>query len=188
MFKNSKGIKMNLIWRFFWVMIFSRFGKTLVRLDESTIFFRVLPTDIDFLLHMNNGRYFSLLDLARIDFCIRNRTLPILRKNKIYAVAASEMIRFKKSLNLFQRFKIVTRLIGWDNKFFYFTHYFKRNNDLYALCLVKGCFLHKEKGTLNPNDVIKLTGHTESSPVLPDWVKHWQQADREFNNETMRTS
>ena len=178
---------MNLIWRFFWVMIFSRFAKPITGLAESSIRFRVLPTDVDFLLHMNNGRYFSLLDLARIDFCIRNRSLPILRKNKIYAVAASEMIRFKKSLDLFQRFDIMTRLIGWDSKFFYFTHHFKKNGEVYALCLVKGCFLHKEKGTLNPNDVIKLIGYTESSPILPHWVKHWQEADREFNHETMRT-
>ena len=175
---------MNLMWRFLWVLIFSRFRKPITGLRESTIYFRVLPTDVDFLMHMNNGRYFSLLDLARLDFSIRNQSVSVLRKNKIYAVAASEMIRFKKSLDLFQRFKIVTRLIGWDNKFFYFTHHFKKNGKVYALCLVKGCFLHKQKGTLNPNDVIKLTGHTEPSPTLPAWVKHWQHADREFHLET----
>lgn len=178
---------MNLIWRFLWVMLFSRFSSELKGLSESSISFRVLPTDIDLLLHMNNGRYFSLLDLARIDFSIRNQSLPILRKNKIYAVAASEMIRFRKSLNLFQQFEIITRLVGWDNKFFYFTHHFVKNDEVYALCLVKGCFLHKKSGSLNPHDVLKLTGYLNPSPALPDWIKHWQQADSEFYKESMRT-
>lgn len=177
---------MNLLWRFLWVMIFSRFAKPITTLTETVINFRVLPTDVDLLFHMNNGRYFSLLDLARINFTIRSKAMPILRRNKIYAVAASEMIRFKKSLNLFQKFQVHTRLIGWDEKFFYFLHKFKVKQELYALCLVKGCFLHKQNGTLNANDVIKLTGYSQPSPPLPDWVKHWQHADREFYTENIK--
>src|SRR5690348_8261743 len=100
---------MNLFWRFLRIILFSRFSSHLGLFDESSIFFRVLPTDIDVLMHMNNGRYLSLLDLARVDFMIRNKVFPILKQHKIYPVVASEMIRFKKSIGLFKRFEVSTR-------------------------------------------------------------------------------
>ena len=176
---------MNLLWRCLLVMFFSKFSKSLDIFEESTISFRVLPTDIDFLLHMNNGRYFSLMDLARINAVIRNNIYTVLRRHKIYAVAASEMIRFKKSLNLFKRFHITTRLIAWDNKFFYVVHYFKRRDEIYALSLVKGCFVQEKKGVINPARVLEFAGSHASSPPLPEWVKHWQVADRDFHDMSM---
>ena len=178
---------MNLIWRFLWVILFSKFETPVHLFDESSIHFRVLPTDVDLLWHMNNGRYFSLMDLARLNFTIRNKIFPLLRKNKIYAVAASEMIRFKKSLDLFHRFEIKTKLLGWDNKFFYIAHYFKKQNKIYAISLVKGCFLHKKTGLLNPNHVLSLIGHLHTSPSLPEWVKNWQSADQDFHDETLKS-
>ena len=174
---------MNLIWRTIWVLLTSRFGSKVNLFDVSSITFRVLPTDVDFLWHMNNGRYFSLMDLARFNFTIRNNALPLLRKNKIFAVAASEMIRFKKSLNLFQKFQITTQLLGWDHRFFYIAHCFKSKGNLYALALVKGCFVNKSNGTLDPHKVLTLLGHQEISPPLPEWVKQWQTADHSFHQE-----
>ena len=109
---------MNLIWRLLWTILFSRFSKPLGLFDEGSTTFCVLFTDVDVLLHMNNGRYFSLMDLARINFMIRNKAFYTLKKHRIYPVVASEMIRFKKSLNLFQYFQLTTRIIGWDENSF----------------------------------------------------------------------
>ena len=35
-------------------------------LEESRVAFRVLPTDCDINLHMNNGRYLSFMNLGRL--------------------------------------------------------------------------------------------------------------------------
>src|SRR5438105_6905615 len=99
---------MNLIWRFIWILIISKFQPPTDLFSINSTTFRVLPTDVDVLLHINNGRYFSLMDIARINVMIRSNMMRILQKHKIYGVVASEMMRFKKSIRLFQRFTLTS--------------------------------------------------------------------------------
>jgi acyl-CoA thioesterase FadM len=40
-------------------------------LGESVVRFRVWPGDLDFNLHMNNGRYLTLMGLGRLDLMAR---------------------------------------------------------------------------------------------------------------------
>lgn len=177
---------MNLIWRLLWVILFSRFSPTVTLFDKSYVHFRVLPTDVDVLLHMNNGRYFSFLDLARIDFMIRNKTFAILKKQKIYGVVASEMIRFRRSINLFKRFQISTQLLGWDNNFFYILHYFTNGAQVCALSSVKICFLHHSRGRIMTKEILALLGVPDQAKEMPTWVKDWQAVDRDFYNFSKR--
>ena len=175
---------MNLLWRFLYTVLFSRFFKPLSLFDEGSIFFRVYPTDADLLFHMNNGRYFSFMDLGRINLMVRNKTYAIMRTNGLYPVVASEMIRFKKSVNLFKRFELTTKLIGWDEKFFYLVQHFKVKNEVYVLGLVKACFLNHKHKRVNTSELLSLIGNPD--PIeMPDWVKDWQRADQEFHDETM---
>ena len=44
-------------------------------LESSNCNFRVLPTDLDVNLHMNNGRFLQIMDLARIDWLLRTGIL-----------------------------------------------------------------------------------------------------------------
>lgn len=179
---------MNLMWRFLWTFLFSRFAPKVDIFSECSTTFRVLPTDIDMLWHMNNGRYFSLMDIARLDFLLRCGFFSVFSKNKIYPVVASEMIRFKKSLNLFQSFQLTTRIMGWDDKFFYIEHHFKRNDEIYALSLIKSCFLRKSGGPVSSNVVANLLGIKHASPPLPEWIIEWQRAEQSFFTETNKNS
>lgn len=104
-----------------------RFRSSLRMTDLCVTPFRVWPTDLDVLLHMNNGKYFSLMDIARTDLMIRAKTLKILSSKGIYPVVASESIKFKKSLNPFKKFEIQTQVLGWDDKNFYLKQDFKVN-------------------------------------------------------------
>ena len=45
----------------------SRFGKRIGHYDVAYTRFRVLPTDLDILRHMNNGVYLSIFDVGRFD-------------------------------------------------------------------------------------------------------------------------
>jgi hypothetical protein len=65
-----------------------------------------LPTDIDLLMHMNNGRYASLFDLGRFDLLIRTGIWDAMNARDWYAVVASESVTFRKSLELWQRFTV----------------------------------------------------------------------------------
>jgi acyl-CoA thioesterase FadM len=174
----------NLIWRFIWTLLFSRFSSPVGFFDEGTTDYVVLPTDIDVLKHMNNGRYFSLMDLARIEFMIRNKFYYKLKQYKIYPVIASEMIRFKKSLLLFQRFQLTTRILGWDDKFFYIIHYFKKDNEVYALSVIKARMLQQTGNAISPQELLALVDFPQTSPQLPSWLNNWGQADQAFYDET----
>lgn len=176
---------MNLLWRFIYILLFSRFNTPTQFMHEGSTRFRVLPTDIDVLLHLNNGRYFSLMDLARINFMIRNGIFAKLKKHHIYPVVASEMIRFKKSLPLFSAFAITTQLLGWDNKFFYIRHTVKRHGEIYAFALMKACFLTKNGTAITTADVLHYADITENSPPLPSWVHTWMDAEQTFYHETL---
>ena len=74
--------------------------------------FITLPTDLDINRHMNNGVYFSIMDVARFDMLVRNGVWQMMRDNGWYPVVASETVTFRKSLSLWQRFTIESRLVG----------------------------------------------------------------------------
>ena len=81
----------------------------------TTIRLTTLPTDIDILRHMNNGRYLSLFDLGRWDLLVRTGMSDVMKKQNWYAVVSAETITFRKSLELWQRFDVESRLLGHDD-------------------------------------------------------------------------
>ena len=91
---------MNLWLRLLSLFCFSWFRERCDILGPCLTPFRVLPSDLDVLGHMNNGKYLSLLDLARTDIMIRSGVLPQLIKRQWYPVLAAETIAFKSSLKL----------------------------------------------------------------------------------------
>jgi len=88
--------------------------------------FVVWPPDLDVLMHVNNGVYLSMLDVARVDLLLRAGVAKRLRRAGIYPVVAAETIRFRRSLELFQTFDVETTVLGWDDKAFIIQHHFLR--------------------------------------------------------------
>ncbi|MGV8852503.1 MAG: acyl-CoA thioesterase, partial [Rhodoglobus sp.] len=91
---------MNLIFRTILHRILSPRRSPLGVRDVGTMSLRVLPTDIDVLRHMNNGVYFSIMDLGRMDLLIRAGSWQKLSAKGYYPVMANETISFRKSLDL----------------------------------------------------------------------------------------
>jgi acyl-CoA thioesterase FadM len=108
-----------MIWRTLWIFIKKRFLPK-SELNETTQYsMRVLPTDLDLLLHVNNGIYFSLMDFGRWDMVFRNCLYDACSKKGWYAVVAGETIKFKKSLKLWDKFTQHTNIVGHDEKNFF---------------------------------------------------------------------
>ena len=105
---------MNLFLRLIWLAVAGRFRRAVSALGPCRTPFRVWPSDLDVLRHVNNGVYFSLMDVARVDLIRRAGLFGKLRERGWYPVALAETIQFRRSLTLFQRFDIVTRVLGWD--------------------------------------------------------------------------
>lgn len=170
---------MNLFIRLLWVSIVARFRAPCEPLGACITRFSVWPTDLDVLRHMNNGRYFSIMDLGRVDLLIRSGMLRLIRQAGYWPVIAAETIRFRRSLKLFERFDVETRVIGWDEKAFLMQQRFLRRNkrsgvvDVLAEGVVRARFVSKQ-GTVPAADFLALLGQQDTlSPELPEWVAQW---------------
>ena len=108
------------------VLFLSRRKPDLGHYDIARTNFITLPTDLDINRHMNNGVYFSIMDVARFDMLVRNGVWRAFRSKGWYPVVASETITFRKSLSLWQRFTIESKLLGYDDRAVYIEQRFVR--------------------------------------------------------------
>ncbi|WII73459.1 thioesterase family protein [Bdellovibrio sp. 22V] len=168
---------MNLFFRLLHILLFSKFRSKVDVLQECATPFRVWPTDLDVLRHMNNGVYLSLQDLARVDYMIRAGAAEVIEKNGWYPVVASETIRFRRSLKLFQSFELCTRLLSWDEKYLYLEHKFVSKGEVIALGMIRARFLSKKGGLVAPQDLLKALNLQLSAPSFPEHLESWISAD-----------
>ncbi len=134
---------------------------------------RVIPTDLDVLGHMNNGIYFSLMDLGRLDLLVRAGAWKKLSAVGFYPVMVNETISFRKSLQPWQRFVLETRLVGVDERAVYVEQRFTVNGEVYASAMTRGRFLKKSGGTVSVAELAELLVLNVSGFTPPAWVSEW---------------
>lgn len=169
---------MNMWIRAIRVVIASLFRKKLDPLGVSKVGFVVSPLDIDVNLHMNNGRYLTIMDLGRIDLMVRNGLGRVCIKRKWRPVVASATIRFFRPLPPFARFTVVTRLLGWDKQFVFIEQRFERNGRLASAAVVKGVLLAGGGRKVAPDEVVSAAGYEGEPPVIPTHVWAWMEWDK----------
>ena len=167
---------MNLWLRFIIVLLRALRRARLHPLDESVIELRVWPGDLDINGHMNNGRYLTVMDLGRTDLIARNGLGRVALSRKWRPLVGSAMIRFRRPLKPFQRYRLCSRIVCWDDKWFYLQQRFTCADTLIAVALVKG-LLRGRDGNIPTARVITVLGLTESSPAMPPVITLWQQSE-----------
>lgn len=177
---------MNLVLRLLYVLLRALRGPRLRALDESVVPLRVLPSDLDTNLHLNNGRYLTLMDLGRVDLLVRMGVVGEMRRRRWGAVVASAAIRFRRPLNLFQRFELRSRLLCWDDRWFYMEQRFVRAGDTAAVAIVKARFMAADGRRLSPAEVVAATEHAMESPPMPAGVRAWVQAEERIQSDVQR--
>ncbi|WP_186059515.1 thioesterase family protein [Burkholderia gladioli] len=168
---------MNLLLRLCLVFLLSRRRRRLHILDTCVTPFRVWPNDLDMLRHMTNGRYFAILDLARVDLLLRSRVWQRVNAQRWYPVVTLETIRFHRSLHLWERYDVTTRVIGWDEKHVFLEQGFIRGGTQVAIGVVRTRFLKRGGGTVPTRELLAWIGVTQPSPDLPEWVAQWNRAE-----------
>ncbi|MER7797019.1 thioesterase family protein [Microbacterium sp. NPDC096154] len=170
---------MNVIWRTLLVMLRARVRRRRQGRLPATAVGRVrlttLPTDIDLLRHMNNGRYLSLFDLGRWDLMIRTDLVEILRERGWYPVVGSETVTFRKSLNLWQRFEVQTRWIGHDDRALYLEHRAVVRGEVYATAIIRARMLRRAGGTVPMDELLAALELPQELPEVPSWMHEWAE-------------
>lgn len=159
------------------VLFLSRRKPNLGHEDVARTNFITLPTDLDINRHMNNGVYFSIMDVARFDMLVRNGVWRTMRDKGWYPVVASETITFRKSLQLWQRFTIESRITGYDDKAVYLEQRYVRPGadgtpEIYAQGFIRARFLRKAGGVVPVSELIEVFG-APTDGGLPEWIERW---------------
>ena len=167
---------MNLLLRFIIVLLAALRRQPLRILDESMVTFQIWPNDLDINGHMNNGRYLTLMDLGRIDLMVRTGLAKVALRRKWHPVVGSATIRFRLPLRLFQIYQLKTRVLGWDEKWFYVEQRFERRGNVVAVGVVKG-LLRGHTGNIPPAEVLRSINLAIPSPEMPPAIDLWQQSE-----------
>ncbi|EAW82309.1 chromosome 8 open reading frame 55, partial [Homo sapiens] len=132
---------------------------------------RVLPSDLDLLLHMNNARYLREADFARVAHLTRCGVLGALRELRAHTVLAASCARHRRSLRLLEPFEVRTRLLGWDDRAFYLEARFVSLRDGFVCALLR--FRQHLLGTSPERVVQHLCQRRVEPPELPADLQHW---------------
>lgn len=173
---------MNVIWRTLLVMLQARLRvRRLGHLAPTAIGrirLRTLPTDVDILMHMNNGRYLSLFDLGRWDLLVRTGVWDAMKGHGWYAVVSAETVTFRKSLDLWQPFEIESRMLGHDERALYLEHRAVVDGEVYARAIIRARMMKRSGGTLSHEELFAALDRPEGLPDVEDWVHDWADASR----------
>jgi acyl-CoA thioesterase FadM len=167
----------NVIWRTLLVMLQARRRRRrqgrLAPTAVGRIRLTTLPTDIDVLRHMNNGRYLSLFDLGRWDLMVRTDLADIMKARGWYPVVGSETVTFRKSLRLWQRFELQSRWVGHDDRALYLEHRAVVRGEIYASAIIRGRILRRAGGTVPMDELLEALGLEDALPEMPEWTHEW---------------
>ncbi len=141
-------------------------------LDTGCVRMRVWPNDLDFNLHVNNGRYLMLADIGRLDWFMRTGTLQLARRQNAIPVVGDAIAKFRRELTMSQQFEIRTRLLGWDERWGFLEHRFVRANRVLGVVAIRGVF-RGPQGPLDPGSLLSGMGVAMTSPPLPRWISEW---------------
>ena len=145
--------------------------------DTSQLALRVWFGDIDLYPEMNNGRYWTVMDLGRYDLAVRTGLVRLAHRKRWLFVVAGGSIRYRRRLPPFGRFLLRTTLAGHDGRWFYFVQEFLRREQVAAQAVVRAG-LRTKQGFVPSETVLEALGRRDWSAPLPDWVQAWIEAEK----------
>lgn len=142
----------------------------------------VLPFDLDFQCHMNNSKYLREMDFGRVYHLLFSNFYDTLLAcgGKLLTIGAST-IRYRRSLRLWERFSLQTRILCWVDNALYVEQRFVscRDGFISAIALLK----MSTKGATVEKTLEKLCVGRCPSPPFPPEVESWAEAiDRSKDN------
>jgi hypothetical protein len=95
--------------------------KSKINLDEIVeTNFICTPDQLDYNVHMNNSHFFTSMEFARTEFLLRANMWQKLTRVNCTLMIGGLSFQFRRQISLFQRYKIITKILGWYFCFFLF--------------------------------------------------------------------
>ena len=97
-------------------------------------------------------------------------------------LATFDSIRFRHFLKLFQKFRLHTKILFWDDKSFYFEQQFERDDRILATGYVWATCLGSD-GSSDPEKVIASIGQFVIKPLKSDTVSILQDLEGNIHEQ-----
>lgn len=163
---------MNLWLRLIWLLLSSRLRPALrAPSGVSDLWFRVWPNDVDLSMHMNNGRYWTLMDLGRMDLILRTGLWRTVLAKRWTPVVNAGKIRFRRELRPLARFRLTTGIVAWTDTHMVIEHRFlSESGAVAAIALVRAAFYDRSaRGFVPVREILAGSGDVvESPPPSPE--------------------
>lgn len=110
----------------------------------------------------------------------------MVHRQKWGLAVAGASVRYRHRLKAFQSFRLYTRIIAIDDRWFYFHQSTVRKGKIHSSALVRAGITSK-KGLVPVKDVLDAMGMSDWDPGMPEWVKSWLKAEdlRPWDNAIM---
>jgi acyl-CoA thioesterase FadM len=159
---------MLLFFRFLITVLKSGFRSKIGPLDPSVVRFRALPHDCDLNFHLNAGRYLSFMDVSRVELLGRMRLLRSLLRRGWRPIMGGVTVTYRRSVTPFERFSVTSRVMAWDEKWFYIEHLVHKSDGTLSATGIARVLLRGKSGNVPPRDLLALLGvEGMQSPEIP---------------------
>jgi len=175
---------MNLYLRLAWTLLRCIFLSEIKPTDTLIVRRRVWLNDLDINMHMNNGRYLTVVDLSLIEFFARTGFLMTAFKQKWRPMAGGAVTTFRKGLGPWQAYELRFRWLSSEGSWNYMGYEFVRGDRVHAAGILKGGMVGPH-GLIDCKDALAAMPETWQSlatkflqlPSPPEIVA-WQQAEQ----------
>lgn len=179
---------MNLWLRVLHLLVTALFRPRLTPVDVSRLTYRVWPHDLDVSMHMNNGRYWTIMDLGRADLMLRSGVWRAMLREGWFPVVSAGKIRFRRELRLFQRYALETRIVTWADAWVVMEHKLVTRNRkgetiVNAVALTRaGLYSRKLKRFVPVKDILAAAGSEAQPPAATPEVEAFLAAEEAMKN------
>jgi acyl-CoA thioesterase FadM len=167
-----------MLLRFFAAVLGSLRRPRVALLDEVVTRHRCRPSDCDANLHMNDGRYLTVSGVARVALMVRVGLWPHFRARRWRPVAGAADVRYFREIRPFAPFTVRSRIVTWDEKYFYFEQVFEltgRGEPVTAArVLVRGLF-RGPAGPVPTAEVLAALGFAGARPEPGEELALWME-------------
>ncbi|MBO9717358.1 MAG: thioesterase family protein [Pseudoxanthomonas sp.] len=172
-------LRLRLLWVFLRSFLCARLGV----LDESVLPFTVLPNDVD-ISRLTDDRYLAIADLGRIDLALRVGLRTTLVRQRWTPIATLAAVRYRHPLRLFQRYRLRTQVLWWDESAFYLRQVFERGGRVQATAYLRATFLGAHE-TVDPATVLAHVREPVDRPRMPEVIPQLQSLAEAIHREQL---
>jgi acyl-CoA thioesterase FadM len=155
-------------------------GKSIDPHKPLDISFRVLPTDIDFNLHMNNARYASFMDIAIFQFMVQTHIFHHMRALGGVPVKRTTFFRFRKPLKIFNKFTLRIEIICIDEDAVYWDYKFIKDGFVFCHSIEKSGIYIPGKGMISSREFFHSFPEVKDFPSPPAHILKHMETETEM--------